>query len=175
MDDIFYTALQRRIANTAIGASTARGMGPKGTVATARNFLLKLDLSKFAVNSEVQFAAVLNLTTRMLRQRLPAGGQHWGSARKFLNIFLRGVVYNRHLCREYGLSGIEPWLEIPIDSHVVRGLRREPNSEGIPRLKSIIGLNYMQNRRYQEFAGKVAKIRKTYRVHLDLFYWRSDE
>jgi hypothetical protein len=175
MNDDFYTALQKRIANTSIGPSTARGMGPKGTIAAARSFLMKIDLTKFAVTSQAEFVSMLNKATSDLRQQLPDGARYWGAARKFLNIFLRGAVYNRYLCRKFQLSGIEPWLEIPIDSHVVKGLQREPNSQGVPNLKSIIGLTHWQNRHYQEFADKVAKNRKMNRVHLDLYYWRNED
>jgi len=30
------------------------------------------------------------------------------------------------------------------------------------------------NQVYQEFAARVAKRKNTYRVHLDVLYWRSD-
>ena len=169
----FYAAMQRRIANTSIGASTARGMGPKGTISAARSFLAKTDLARFSVESEQHFLAELNRVTGRLRRHLPEGARHWGAARKFLNIFLRGVVYNRHLCRRYKLTQVEPWLEIPLDSHVAGGLKQEPNSQSIPRWRSVIGLDHVQNLAYQRFAADVAKAYGVCRIHLDLYYWRS--
>lgn len=164
--------MQTRIANTSVGASTARGMGPKGTVSAAREFLANINLARFSVESEQHFLTELNRVTRLLRRYLREGAQYWGSARKFLNIFLRGVVYNRHLCRRYKLSQVEPWLEVPLDSHVASGLKQEPNSQEIPRWKSVIGLDHVQNRAYQRFAADVAKAYGMCRIHLDLYYWR---
>ena len=165
--------MQKRIANTSIAPSAARGMGPAGTIPAARKYLSRIDLSKFSVHSEKEFTGRLNYCTGSLRRRLPEGARYWGSSRKFLNIFLRGVVYNRHLCRQYGLSHIERWLELPLDSHVAKGLRREKKGKSIPRWKSVISLSHHHNRQFQEFASEVAKRYGTKRVHLDLRYWRS--
>ncbi len=133
--------LHRRIAGTSVGASTARGMGPKGTIPAARAYLAGLQLSRFSVESEKEFRAVLNRTTRTYVKRLPKGAQYWGPARKFMNIFLRGVVYNKYLCAAYQLSQIEPWLEVPLDSHVAKGLRQEDGGKVLPRWKTVIGLD----------------------------------
>jgi hypothetical protein len=92
--------LHRRIAGTSVGASTARGMGPKGTIAAARAYLAGLHVSRFSVSSANEFRVVLNRATRVFVKKLPKGAQHWGPARKFLNIFLRGVLYNKYLCAD---------------------------------------------------------------------------
>lgn len=174
MDAVFYTLLQKRIASTAVGASTARGMGPKGTIQSARRFLANVDLARFSVDSEKLFSEKLDRVTAGLRRSLPRGARHWGAARKFLNIFLRGVVYNRHLYQRYKLSGIEPWLELPLDSHVAKGLRAEPNGRRIPRWNSVIRLDRPTSRIYQAFAAEVAREYGLFRVHLDLYYWRRE-
>lgn len=98
--------------------------------------------------------------------------KHWGAARKFLNIFLRNVVYNRYLCDEFGLEQIVPWLEIPLDSHVASGLRAERGGTRLPRWKTVIGLKPEVSRLYQDFAADVAARKGCERVHLDLLYWR---
>jgi len=166
--------LQKRIANTSIGASTARNMGPEGTIAAAREYLGKMNLRRFSKPTETEFMAQLNGATTIFLRYLPIeASSYWGAARKFLNIFLRGVFYNRFLCEEYALYSIEPWLEVPLDSHVARGLRSELGGSDLPRWKTVIGLTPEVSKIYQMFAGQVARRKGTYRVHLDLIYWRA--
>src|SRR5712691_5811356 len=100
-------------------------MGPKGTISAAREYLAGLDLTRFRASSEKEFRSSLNQATRRFLDYLPRGAKHWGAARKFLNIFLRNVVYNRFLCDHYRLLRLEPWLELPLDSQVAKGLRGE--------------------------------------------------
>src|SRR5688572_26252253 len=118
MNNEYIALLQRRIANTSVGPSTARGMGPQGTIKAARKFLADLDLRRLRKRSQSSFTVELDTLTVELMKALPKKAQHWGSARKFLNIFLRGVVYNRYLCDRYDLYALEPWLEIPLDRQV---------------------------------------------------------
>jgi hypothetical protein len=165
--------LQRRIGNTSIGASTARGMGPRGTIQAARSYLEILDLRAFRVRSERAFLRQLDRATEGLRQSLPANARHWGSSRKFLNIFLRGCCYNRYLCAHYRLKTLEPWLELPLDSHVAKGLRKAAAHRALPRWKSVIGLTPEESNRFQAFAAVLARSERVRRVHLDLLFWRA--
>ena len=164
--------LHTRVANTSVGASTARGMGPKGTVKAASDYLARLDLRRFSVQSEKEFRRLLNRVTRAYIKKLPAGAQRWGPARKFLNIFLRDVTYNKYLCSAYGLEHIEPWLEVPLDSHVANGLWKEDGGKDLPRWKTVIGLDARMSNKYQQFAANVAAKKGIFRVHLDIYYWR---
>jgi hypothetical protein len=168
------TKVRRREASTAVGASTARGMGPKGTILAARHYLASIDLNRFRKASEKEFRSTLNQTTNRFLKHLPRGARHSGAARKFLNIFLRNVVYNRYLCAHYGLAYLEPWLELPLDSHVAKGLRSETGGASLPRWKTVIDLDQETNKKFQDFATSVAKTEKTHRVHLDIKYWRRD-
>lgn len=143
-------------------------MGPKGTVAAARTYLANVELADFNCETAADFAAVLDYSTGAFIKSV----KYWGAARKFLNIFLRDVVYCRYLCDEYGLSHIVPWLEVPLDSHVASGLRAEPGGSKLPRWKTVIGLKPDLNRIYQDFAAYVAAGKGCERVHLDLIYWR---
>lgn len=174
MDAEFISELKTHIANISIGASTARRMGPKGTVAAARNYLATLDLSQVHGLSERQFKDWLDRKTDDFQSKLPLGGRHWGSARKFLNIFLRDVVYNRFLCKVLDLHRIESWLEVPLDSHVAKALRKEPEGSALPGWKTVVGLNQSTSERYQEVATKIGARKGLSRVHLDVFYWRQD-
>lgn len=166
--------LSRRIASTSVGPSTARKMGPRGTIKAAREYLAGLNLERFVTKTEKEFRVVLDEATSQFMDYLPRGAKHWGAARKFLNIFLRGAVYNRFLCERYNLYRIERWLELPLDSHVAKGLRKEKGGDDLPRWKTVISLDRDMNQVYQEFATRVAKRKNTYRVHLDLLYWRSE-
>lgn len=166
--------LRRREASTSVGASTARGMGPKGTIPAAREYLASLDLARFCGTSEKEFRSALNRATNRFMNHLPRGAKHWRAARKFLNIFLRNAVYNRYLCKYYGLARIEPWLELPLDSQVAKGLRNEERGRSLPRWKTVIGLDRETNETFQGFATSVARTKKIHRVHLDVIYWRRD-
>jgi len=167
----FIERVRKFEASISIGASTARGMG-KGTVVAGRKFLRHLDLRKFPSEKHA-FQQHLEAKTNELSRHLPC--QSWGAARKFLNIFLRGSLYNRFLCDEFGLVALERFLEVPLDKSVAIGLRAEKGGEYLPAWRTIIRLSREESVQYQEFALQVAKKKGCERVHLDLWYWRSDE
>lgn len=165
--------LQKRIAKSSVGPSTARGMGPKGTIAAAHAFLEKYDLKNIQAKSEKAFERKLEQATLNLMESLPKSGQHWGSSRKFFNIFLRNCLYNTYLSNFYGLNQLEPWLEVPLDSHVAKGLLLAKPTD-LPRWKTVIGLNPELSSQFQKAALDVAHEMRTSRVHLDLLYWRGE-
>jgi len=165
--------MQKRTANGSVGPSTARSMGPPGTIGAAKKFFHEFDLRSIKANKETIFLKKLNLATEDLKVSLPEGGRYWGSSRKFLNIFLRDCLYNRYLCNHYDLSNIEEWLEVPLDSHVGKGLKLEPQGQDLPRWKTVIGLTLEISNQFQEVARCVAKSEEIARVHLDIIYWRG--
>jgi hypothetical protein len=162
-----------REASISIGASTARGMG-KGTVKVAQDFLKKLDLCRFVQESasETAFGRYLDGTTKRFSKELPS--ESWGAARKFLNIFLRGALYNRFLCDHYALIALEPFLEVPLDRSVATGLREEEGGGSLPRWRTIVGLSKDDSDEYQKFASKVSQQKGYARVHLDVCYFRRN-
>ena len=170
----FIKLVQRHIGSKSIGPSTARGMGPKKTIPKVRTYLGGLDLRPFKVRSEAAFLRVLERRTLELKMKMPRPARHWGSARKFLNIFLRNCLYDRYICNHYGLQILEPWLEVPLDSQVAKGLKSEPGADFLPRWKTVIGLERELSEEYQAFATKVALAKGLKRVHLDLVYWRGN-
>jgi len=99
----------------------------------------------------------------------------WGLARKLLNIYIRDCVYSRMLCAHYRLESIEPFLEVPLDSFVAKGLIAASNDLGqsrcLPAWKTIKGLSREHSDRYQEFASELAQSRGHARVHLDVLLW----
>lgn len=169
----FLKLMQRRTASIAIGPSTARRMGPKGTIKRAREYLNEIDLASLKVNSESEFAKRLNDLTKNFVRKMPAGAKFWGSCRKFLNIFLRDVLYNHFLREYFQLGKIERWLELPLDSHVAEGLYLESGSEILPKWKTVKNLQQEESEKFQSFASKVALRKGILRVHLDLEYWRG--
>jgi hypothetical protein len=155
-------------------------------MATAVKFLYEPSLlADFdQVGSADSFVQLLNVQTDRLRVLLPSEqrtdgsirGGHWGSARKFLNIFLFECTLNRYLCESYeNIPSLEPWLEVPLDSYVGNGLVGEPENRAARdplRWETIIGLDKDVSDRIQGIAQVVATRMKIYRVHLDLYYLR---
>ena len=148
-------------------------MGPPGTIQAARIFFQGVDLRRFRRRSEIAFAKELNAATNELEYSLPEGAQHWGSSRKFLNIFLRGCLYNQYICKAYSLDRLEPWLEVPLDSHIAKGLKRSAGRGQLPRWTTVIGLSQENSELFQAYASDFAARQKTFRVHLDLKFWRG--
>jgi hypothetical protein len=167
----FAKALQERIAWLAIGRSTLRKQGAPGMVAVARRFLARLPLCDFTPGKRTDFDETLNRHTARLMRKFPEpANKNWGAARKSLNIFLRDVFYSQLLRARYGLSRIEPWLELPLDSYAYAGLCNDGDLctdwPGVKHLTCDI------NAHLQNIAAQVASRFDTFRVHLDLRYWR---
>jgi hypothetical protein len=183
--------MQQRVADGSVGASTMRNMGPAGTILAVRRFLCDPTILRaFAsLNSRDAFEKLLDEQTEELKKILPPGrrerkgkylgdwGERWGVARKCLNIFIYECVLNRPLCEGYiGLAELQPWLEVPLDSYVGRGLNRKDLLKDLPAWESVISLSKSQNSVYQEFASKLAATESIARVHLDLeFYTERSE
>lgn len=177
-------SLQFRLGRTAVGPSTARRMGPPGTIAIARSFLQEFDIISFQAKSRSRknYLNQLNHATFELAQRLPyqknsksvTNGCRWGSARKFINIFLRNCAYNKYICEKYRLEKLEPWMEVPLDSHVARGLKQDFDGK-LPRWINIIDLTPDVSTTWQNAAQIIADRKGIYRVHLDVLYWNGNK
>lgn len=164
--------LREREASISIGASTARNMGPTGTIEIARKYLSELDLNRFLTSTPDKFNNELNSATKEMMRKLPRGFRYWGSSRKFINIFLRGCCYNKYLCTHHNLRKIEPWLELPLDSHTVKGLKTDTKRGQLPRWLGVIHLTPDDSEKYQSYASKLAKNDGVKRVDLDIKFWR---
>lgn len=169
--------LQERLGKSAIGASTARGMGPVGTIQAARSFLQTCDLRSIKANTPQAYRRRLDDLTEALIARLPVDAKHWGSARKFINIFLRNCAYNRFMCEAYCLDRVEAWMEVPLDSHVAVGLKHDALEANLalalPRWKTVIGLTPELSDNWQSVAQAIAERGRIHRVHLDVRYWNG--
>ncbi|MET0064840.1 MAG: hypothetical protein ABW076_00695 [Candidatus Thiodiazotropha sp.] len=174
MNPRYISMMQARTAQVAIGHSTLRNQGAPDVIATARSYLSKVDLSKFAATeSEEEFLSVLNKRTKSLADRFPGEAKgNWGAARKALNIFLRDCLYNRYLAEHFGLVKLECWLEIPLDGDVGNKLR-EKFPEILPKWKTIKRLTPGVSQQFQEAAAVHAVQEQVCKVLLDLKFWRN--
>jgi hypothetical protein len=162
--------VQRFIAN-GFGIGVIRRMAPPGTLSRVIRFLENLDLTDTAKQSD--YPAHLNDQTIRFMKALPATARHWGMARKCLNLFFRDSLYNFYLHKTYSLGRFESVMEIPLDSYVGRALRREDRS--LPQWRSVISLTEAESAKFQAAASKIATREGTFRVHLDLKYFRAPE
>jgi hypothetical protein len=167
----FIRAIQSRTARVAVSASSVRGAGGKGVVHAARNFLRQLDLSRFSVDDGAAFAAELDRATNELRSALPRGAQHWGVARKVLNIFLRDCFYTSYLVSKLRLDRSEPHMEVPLDSITAKQLKSTIGRGALPPWCGVKHVTPEINARFQAAAVTEAAKQKTERLHLDAVWW----
>jgi hypothetical protein len=168
------TWMQKRAANSAVGASTIRGMAPAGTAKVIKDYLRGIDVKSVKARTESGFMKNLDSVTDGLIKVLPHGSKHWGMARKCVNIFLRNCLYNRYLCSHYKLEPLEEWLEIPLDSHVGKGLITHSKINSLPKWEKVIALTREQSAQYQQAARELAKKKRVCRVHLDDRLYRGE-
>ncbi|QDV25967.1 hypothetical protein [Aureliella helgolandensis] len=165
--------IRRYTAYGSVGASTVRGLRTKGVVAAARTALSKVELSRYGTADHAEFTFALERDTQSVCDGLPVGARYWGVARKVLNIFLRGSLYNIYLSNYFELAQAEALFEIPLDSLSANAIRELASERSIPRW---LGVKYVTpeiNERFQRLAIEVATERKTSRVHLDALFWGS--
>ncbi len=143
-------------------------------VLAARTFLAELDPGRFTVRAPGQFQARLDAATEALRDRFPKGARNWGAARKAVNLFLRDVLYNTYLAKAYRMARVRPWLEVPLDSYVARGLAADPSGKDLPKWPGVKHLRPAESLLYQKVAASIARRLSIARVDLDLWYWRGD-
>lgn len=163
--------IQRYIAYGSVGASTVRGLRTKGVVDAAREALRDLNLKPYGDGTAKSFRKTLDADTEDVRRALPSGARHWGVARKVLNIFLRGSLYNTYLTAHFGLARLDACYEIPLDSLSAMGIREHTNERPLPRW---VGVKYVTpkiNDHFQRLATEIAVEKNTLRVHLDALFW----
>jgi len=166
---------RERLANIIISASTLRNQGAPGVIDTARDFLKNLDLEKFVTDNERDFLEELDRQTLLLKHSFPLQAQHWGAARKAINLFLAESFYHRFVCASYHLEKIESFLETPLDSQVGKFLFTEAMKRGVqdlPRWQGLKHLTLDDSRCYQDFANQLAKDKGYARVFLDVTIWQ---
>ena len=162
--------MQRWTGVTAVGPSALRGQG-KGVLRATQSYLGSVDLAGIPAASGKQYADWLDGQTRALLEILPIKYKPWGAARKALNLFMREALYNRYLCAHFGIRKIEPWMEIPLDSVVAKGLKHHAGRGRLPQWPGLKRLEPDRSRVYQDFAMAYSREKKISRVHLDVYLW----
>ena len=167
---------QAYLATVAITSSVLRNQGAPGVIQAAQGFLSTLDLSRFTATNEADYLAILDTVTVELQHRLPIGAQRWGAARKALNLFLRDACYHRFLAPQYALEGLEPYMEIPLDSVVAEALMAHAKAKGrtLPTWQSIKELTAEVSRAFQAEARSWANATGVTLPHLDMRIWTTE-
>lgn len=174
MDTRDLKLLIERTAEVALGPSALRNQGAPGVLGIARSHLKRIKLERFAVKNRRAFRRVLDAETKKLQSAFPTKARNCGAARKALNLYLRNCVYNRYISERYSLRKITPWLEVPLDQYVARGIRRNGEGQDLPRWRAIRRLTPEISDKYQYVARIIAKKRDALPVHLDLHWWRDN-
>ena len=165
--------IQKRVVNAAIGPSTLRNQGAPVT-GTAKEFLSNLDLNELKnIDSSDEFGVFLNNKTTKLKNKFSDGAKNFGTARKAINVFIEEAFYNKFLSTYYGLDSLVSYLEIPLDSGVATGLKKDAADRGIKLSNGVTIKNLTEeiNKEYQKFASELAKEKNIARIYLDLVYW----
>jgi hypothetical protein len=163
---------QHRVSELAVSSSALRNQGAKEVVKIARAYFDKLKLSSFVTQNEIDFQKRLNSVTIKLVNKFPKGARNWGTARKAINLFLRDVLYNSYLNKYYSFRKVEKWLEVPLDSFVIKGIKNNSKNISLPRWNGIKHLKHSESNIFQKRAKDIAKKKVIAKTHLDLFYWR---
>lgn len=150
-------------------------MGSSGLVAAGRTFISNnLQFSTLKEIGLHEYQDFLNGITQSMQREIGqlVRGDGWGPARKLLNIFIRDAFYDHYLRPAFGLQRFEAKLEIPLDGMV--GRRLCDLDPALPKWGRVIGLNPRESSLFQASAGSIADKMNTFRVHLDIIYWRRD-
>lgn len=166
----FIKTMQEKVAVSAIGPSALRGQG-KGVLYSTQRVLQNINLLKLPVDKQTDFYAWLDKQTAKILKAMPINNNPWGAARKALNLFLRDALYNRYLCKAYGIEKVEHWLEIPLDSAVAKGLINKDTERVLPSWPRLKHLVKNDSDEYQRFAKRLAAEKGIARVHLDITLW----
>ena len=164
----FLKLMQQYLAELSIPPSALRNQGAGGVVHAAREYLGALPLNEFRGVSQGGFQKLLDRHTAKLQKALPDEAARFGAARKALNVFLRSVLLNTHLCEAYRFDRIEHLLELPLDSQSAAFLAAQEDGGLLPRWRGIKGLEPGDSRVFQSFALDVAKRHSFPRIYLEM-------
>ncbi len=171
--DEFLTIIRSYTARVAVGPSAVRGKDNGGVVEAASRFLREMVLTSFGTKSPKAFAAALDGETENLRRVLPKRAQHWGLARKVLNIYLRAALYTGYLRDAYALERAELFFEVPLDRYTGTAICAACGDRSM-RWDAVKRLTPDVSAAFQALAAKEGKRRRVARVHLDALWWSAN-
>ncbi len=164
MKGVDANAMRRRVGRTAVGPTTLRNMAcTKGKRSELLHFFQETKLPDF---SNGDYLGHLDQLTVRLQRELEFD---FGPARKALNLFIRDLFYFNITREFFGLLKCEEFLECPLDSYTMKGIKNDAKLEiDVP---TVSRLTRQQSVKFQQAAADIAIKRGTCRVHLDLIYW----
>jgi hypothetical protein len=165
----FLEAVQTKVARIAVSSTIVRGISA-GAVAEARMFCREVDLARIG-SARSGFRKLLDRTTDSLLAALPDEAQHWGVARKLLNIFLRDCFYTTYLNEAFDLGRSESAYELPLDSMAALHLARAAGRFRLPAWPGVKHVTPPMHAEFQVAAAEEAERRGIARVHLDAVWW----
>ena len=162
------------LALASVGNSTLMMQSGVGRVQRATGFLAEsLSLSALSGLDEARFLKFLDQKTGELASLLPrpdTQAPNWGAARKVLNIYLRLCAMNKDLNPAFGLSVVEPLLEVPLDGQVVSKIDECTGSK-FARDFTIKDLAEDMSADIQAAAKVFAAAKGLHRYELDVVFW----
>lgn len=168
--------LRKHFAVSCIGNSTLRSQVKSGGNDIARQFLMdNFPLDPLKNMNEVEFQTMLDQKTVLLSQKLikPNSKEgNWGAARKVINIYLRLCSMNKDVNNYHKLDKIEDYLEIPLDSHVVKEIDKLSKTTHSKNFK-IITLENSESVELQKLAKTNATQKALKRYELDILFWNA--
>jgi hypothetical protein len=165
--------MQSYVAETCMGSSALRNQGAGKLLETSRKYFKRINLSTIPI-TRPEFERWLDQRTKKLLSQFPKKAQHFGTARKALNLFLRCACYNVLLDRTYHLRRIQRFLEVPVDSFTASHLMHYEPLLVPTKWNKIKRVTEEENRQFQEGARRLAKKWKVNRVDLDIFFYREE-
>jgi len=164
-------SIRKYVAYGSVGPSTLRNIGASGAVASARQSLANIQLGAYSRINASRFRRQLDADTETIRIAMPNGAAHFGAARKVLNIFLRGALYNTYLTSHYELELCVECYEIPLDKLSATGILGGTANKDRIRWVGVKHVTPEINSNFQRLAAELAERRGTLRVHLDAVFW----
>ncbi|MCY7294692.1 hypothetical protein [Alteromonas sp. a30] len=160
-----------------VGGSTLRSQSTKGQVDRCRDYLKEsFELKNISNLSRKGFLELIDSKTIELSEQLPNPKTltpNWGAARKVINIYLRLCAMNKDINDFYNLSNIEEYLEVPLDSQIVKRIKANSPS-GLPSGEfKIIHLVKNDSDKFQRAAKAIARKERVHRYELDVLYWNT--
>jgi len=162
------------LAIASVGNTTLMMQSGKGRVSRSQQFLItKMQLDHISDLDESEFKEYLNKKTNALSKQLlrPDNLQpNWGAARKVINIYLRQCSMNKDLNKYFSLNKVEPFLEVPLDNHVVKKIDEKSKTKYSKTFR-IKTLKKTENGKIQTLASNLASNESLHRYELDVLYW----
>jgi len=184
------------LINSSIGTSTVRNQGNGIAEPIRRKLKEVFHFEDFFKNLVAHDTELFRHYLKKLTDKLEGlegesnndnkpGIVKWGTARKCVNLVFRATVYNGFIWdmhklkkSDFNYDGLMNKLELPLDNHVVKGIRDDCKKYDLPFDKNkylsfrIKSLKKEDSPYYQDKASQIAIKRKVCRIDLDLCYWR---